>query len=61
MSMRLSEHATFHDLDNLAGSDGEPGRQDIGATNAQTDYVTMENFSRVSNCSSRSIAAWSKL
>jgi hypothetical protein len=46
MSMRLSEHATFHDLDNLAGSDGEPGRQDIGNTNAQTDWVSMASFAR---------------
>ncbi len=46
MSMRLSEHGTFHDLDNLAGSDGEPGRQDIGGTNAQTDWVDMLNYSR---------------
>lgn len=46
MAMRLSEHATFHDLDNLAGSDGEPGRQDIGGTNAQTDWVDMANYAR---------------
>lgn len=46
MSMRLSEHATFRDLDNLAGSDGEPGRQDIGGTNAQTDWVDFQNYSR---------------
>ena len=46
MSMRLSEHAIFSDLDNLTGSDGEPGRQDIGGTNAQTDYVTMKGFAR---------------
>ena len=45
-SMRLSEHATFHDLDNIAGADGEPGRQDLGATNGQTDYVTMKDFAR---------------
>jgi len=44
--MRLSEHGTFHDLDNIAGADGEPGRQDIGATNAQTDYVEMKNYDR---------------
>ena len=46
MSMRLSEHASFHDLDNIAGADGEPARQDIGATNAQTDYVSMKNYAR---------------
>jgi len=46
MGMRLSEHGTFHDLDNIAGADGEPGRQDIGATNAQTDYVEMKNYDR---------------
>lgn len=44
--MRLSEHATTHDLDNLAGSDGEPARQDIGGTNAQSDWVDMKNYAR---------------
>ena len=43
---RLSEHATFHDLDNLTGSDGEPGRQDIGGTNAQNDWVDMLGYTR---------------
>lgn len=47
MSMRLSEHATWSDLDNIGGSDGEPGRQDIGGTNGQTDYVNMKNYARV--------------
>ena len=43
---RLSEQATFHDLDKLDGSDGEPGRQDIGGTNAQTDWVDMLGYVR---------------
>lgn len=47
MSNRLTEHSTIYDLDNIAGSDGEPGRQDIGATNAQTDYKSVQNFARV--------------
>jgi hypothetical protein len=46
MSMRFSEHGTFHDLDNIGGSDGEPGRQDVGGTNGQTDYVSMKNYAR---------------
>ena len=47
MSMRLSEHAFFSDMDNIGGSDGEPFRQDIGGTNAQTDWVSVKNFGRV--------------
>lgn len=46
MSMRLSEQSSFSDLDNLNGSDGEPGRQDVGGTNGQTDWVTMKNYTR---------------
>ncbi len=44
--MRLSEHATFADMDNINDVDGEPARQDIGANNAQTDYVSMKDYSR---------------
>jgi hypothetical protein len=44
--MELSTHAVIRDLDNIAGSDGEPGRQDIGATNAQTDWQDMLSFAR---------------
>ena len=42
----VTRESTFHDLDNLTGSDGEPGRQDIGGTNAQTDCVDMLGYSR---------------
>ncbi len=48
MSRRLSENASFSEMDNLTGSDGEPFLQDIGGTNAQTDYVTMSNYDRAS-------------
>lgn len=46
MGMRFSEHSTFAGLDNLTGSAGQPFRQDIGGTNAQTNYVTMKNYGR---------------
>ena len=46
MSMRLSEHAIISDADNLTGSDGQPFLQDIGGTNAQSDYVSMKDFAR---------------
>ena len=46
MSMRLSEHAFFSDMDNIGGSDGEPFRQDIGGTNGQTDWVGVGSYSR---------------
>lgn len=46
MGMRLTEHATFAEMDNLGGSDGEPFLQDVGGTNAQTDWKSMANYDR---------------
>ncbi len=46
MALRLSQHGIFDATDNLNGSDGEPMGQDIGGTNAQTDYTSLENFAR---------------
>ncbi len=45
-SKRMSEDHIWSDMDNINDVDGEPFRQDIGNDNAQTDYVSMEHFSR---------------
>lgn len=56
MVRTLSENAVFLDMDNLGGSDGEPARQDIGGTNAQTDWSTIANFA--AGCVYTVIGTW---
>lgn len=47
MVFRMSEDAVVSMLSNVGGSGGEPGLQDIGGTNADTGWVSMENFERI--------------
>lgn len=46
MGMRLSEHELISPLDLLAAAGSEPFLQDIGATNGQTGWEDMKNYSR---------------
>lgn len=46
MGQRLTDHAFISESDNLGGSDDQPFLQDIGGTNAQSDYVSMDNYDR---------------
>lgn len=45
--MRQSEHSLISPIDLLNAVGGEPFQADVGATNGQTGYENMKNYSRV--------------